>query len=66
MTKIEVNEVEERLNRGEDITVVDTRSAAAWSESDVKAAGAVRIPPDEAEKHITDVSRDDFVVTYCT
>jgi hypothetical protein len=24
------------------------------------------VPPDEAEKHIADVRRDTFVVTYCT
>ena len=66
MTKVEVSEVEERLNRGEDVAVVDSRSAAAWADSDIKAGGALRIPPDEAEKHIPDVSRDDYIVTYCT
>ena len=66
MTKVGVEEVGRRLADGEDITIIDSRSADAWNESDVKAGGAVRIPPDDAEKHIADVKRDTFVVTYCT
>jgi rhodanese-related sulfurtransferase len=66
MTKVGVEEVGRRLAEGEDITIIDSRSADAWNESDVKAGGALRIPPDDAEKHIADVKRDTFVVTYCT
>jgi rhodanese-related sulfurtransferase len=66
MTKVGVEEVGRRLANGEDITIIDSRSADAWNESDVKAGGALRIPPDDAEKHIADVKRDTFVVTYCT
>jgi rhodanese-related sulfurtransferase len=66
MTKVTVEEIQNRLNNGEDITLVDSRSAEVWDQAEMKAGGAIRIPPDEAEKHIADVSRDDFVVTYCT
>jgi rhodanese-related sulfurtransferase len=66
MTKVEIDEVRRRLERGDDITIIDSRADHAWAESDVKAAGAIRIPPDEAAKHITDVNRDRFAVTYCT
>lgn len=66
MTKVTTDEVRNRLNDSEHVTIVDSRSSQAWEESDVIAGGAIRIPPDEAEKHIADVSRDDFVVIYCT
>ena len=66
MTKATVEEITERLNRGEDITIIDSRSDEAWSRADVKAGGAIRVPPDEAEKHIADVRRDKYAVTYCT
>jgi rhodanese-related sulfurtransferase len=66
MTKVDVDEVAERLNRAEDITIIDSRSEDAWNGSDIKAGGAIRIPPDEAEDHIADVRRDMFAVTYCT
>jgi rhodanese-related sulfurtransferase len=66
MTKVTIDEVANRLKDGGNLTIVDSRAAAAWDEAGTKAGGAIRIPPDEAEKHIADVSRDDFVVTYCT
>ena len=66
MTKVTVKEVEKRLNNGQETTIVDSRSAHAWDEAEVKAGGAIRIPPDAVEKHIADVSRDDYIVTYCT
>jgi rhodanese-related sulfurtransferase len=66
MTKATVEEIRERLNRGEDITIIDSRSDDAWSKSDVKAGGAIRVPPDDAEKRIADVRRDKYAVTYCT
>lgn len=66
MTKVRVEEIERRLNSGEDITIVDSRSDHAWDEAKVKAGGAIRIPPDDVEKHIADISRDGYIVTYCT
>ena len=66
MTKVTVDDVRKRLEAGEDIVIIDSRSEHAWDESNLKAGGALRIPPDDAEKHIADVKRDRFVVTYCT
>jgi rhodanese-related sulfurtransferase len=66
MRKVDVNEIQKRLTAGEDITIVDSRSKHAWDESDIKAGGAIRVPPYEAEQHIADIKRDSFVVTYCT
>lgn len=66
MTKVNTKEIEDLLNRGEKVTFVDSRASHVWYEAEVKAAGSVRIPPDEVEKHLADVSRDDYIVTYCT
>jgi hypothetical protein len=66
MDRVSVKEEEGHLNRGRRITFVDSRAPDVWSRADVKAGGAIRIAPDEAEKHIADVSRDDYLVTYCT
>ena len=65
MTKVTVDEVESRLG-GDNLTLVDSRAPHVWDEAETKAAGAIRIPPDETEKHIADVSRDDYIVIYCT
>jgi len=66
MTKVTTDVVRHRLDNNEQITIVDARSGHAWDEAETKAGGAVRIPPDEAEEHIADVSRDDYIVIYCT
>jgi rhodanese-related sulfurtransferase len=65
MTKTTIEEVERRLGSG-NLAIVDSRAPDVWDEAETKASAAIRIPPDEAEKHIADVSRDDYIVTYCT
>jgi rhodanese-related sulfurtransferase len=54
------------IEKGKEITVVDSRSAEAWGKSNVKARGAVRIPPDDIERNLDGVTPDEFVVVYCT
>lgn len=66
VSKITAQEVDERMNRGEAIQFVDTRAPKVWNEADTKLPGAVRVPPNEPEKHIANVGRDRLVVTYCT
>ena len=67
MTKVSIEEVRDSISGGGyGVTIVDSRSEDAWGASDIKAAGAIRIPPNEAEKHIADVSRDHNVYVYCT
>lgn len=65
-TRVTVDEVKERLDRGEQFAFVDTRNPAAWGESDVKLPGAVRVPAGELERHLSEIPRDRVVITYCT
>jgi len=65
-TRVTVDEVSERMDRGEQFTFVDTRNPKAWSEAETKLPGAIRIPADEIEKHIADLPHDRVVITYCT
>ena len=65
-TRVTVDEVGERMGRGEQFTFVDTRNPVAWGESDVKLPGAVRVPADELEQHLDEIPRDRAVITYCT
>ena len=66
MTKVTIEEVEQHLNNSDNVTLVDSRAPHVWDEAETKAGGAIRIPPDEAEKHLPDVSRDSYLVIYCT
>jgi rhodanese-related sulfurtransferase len=65
-TKVIAEELKRKLDAGEKVTVIDSRAEQVWDQADTKAGGALRVPPDEAEKHIADLSRDDYIVIYCT
>ena len=65
-TRVTPEEIRERLARKEQLTFVDARNSEAWSESDEKLPGAIRIPADEVAKHVGDLPRDRTIITYCT
>ena len=65
-TRITVDEVKERMERGEEFAFVDTRNPKAWAESDRKLPNAIRVPVDELEQHLSELPRDRTVITYCT
>ena len=65
-TRVTVDEVKERMDRGEQFTFVDTRNPQAWGEAETKLPGAVRVPADELEQHLAEIPRDRAVITYCT
>jgi len=65
-TRITADELRERMNRGEQFTILDNRNPKAWSEANTKLPGALRVPADEVEKHLNEIPRDRAIVTYCT
>ena len=65
-TGITPEEANARMVRGDRITFVDTRNPKAWAEADTKLPEAIRVPAEEAEKHLADIPRDGTIVTYCT
>ena len=65
-TRVTVDEVKERMDRGEQFTFVDTRNPIAWGQANTKLPAAVRVPADEVEKHLAEIPRDRTVITYCT
>ncbi len=65
-TRVTVDEVKERMGRGEQFAFIDTRNPKAWGEADTKLPGAIRIPADDVAGHINEVPRDRVIITYCT
>ncbi len=65
-TRITVDEVRERLDRGEEFAFVDTRNPKAWAESEQKLPHAMRVPADELTAHLNEIPRDRTIITYCT
>jgi rhodanese-related sulfurtransferase len=65
-TRVTVDEIKERMDRGEAFTFIDTRNPQAWAEADTKLPGALRIPLDELEEDLDEIPHDRTVITYCT
>jgi len=64
--RISVDEVKKRLDRGEPILFIDTRSPGAWEDSNSKIPGALRIHYADLEQHLAELPHDQITVTYCT
>jgi rhodanese-related sulfurtransferase len=65
-TRVTVDEVKERMERGEQFVFIDTRNPKAWGESDTKLPGAIRVPADVVEQHLDEIPQDRVIITYCT
>jgi rhodanese-related sulfurtransferase len=65
-TRVTVDEIKERMARGEPFTFVDTRNPQAWGEATTKLPGAIRVPADEVDAHLSEIPKDRTVITYCT
>ena len=53
--RITIDEVRKRMGAGEQFAFIDTRNPQAWEESDVKLPGAIRLPVDKLEEHISKI-----------
>jgi rhodanese-related sulfurtransferase len=66
LTRITAEEANNRMDRGEPLTFIDARNADAWEKTAVKLPGAIRIPADETDQHLSKIPRDRAILTYCT
>lgn len=64
--RITVDEVKKLMDKGKKVLFIDTRSFAAWDESDVTIPGALRIHYSDLEQHLKELPREGTIVTYCT
>lgn len=64
--RITVDELRKRQQAGEDFVFLDTRGQQAWSQSDVKVQGAIRVPVEDLDQHLSEIPKDKSVVAYCT
>jgi rhodanese-related sulfurtransferase len=65
-TRVTVDEVKERMDRGESFTFIDTRNPNAWAEANTKLPNAIRVSAGEVEEHLDEIPKDRTVITYCT
>jgi rhodanese-related sulfurtransferase len=65
-TRVTVDEVKQRMDRGEQFAFIDSRNEQAWAKADEKLPGALRIPAKELEQHLDEIPKDRAVIVYCT
>jgi hypothetical protein len=65
-SRISAPELKERLDRGEEIVIVDLRSDISYQVDGVKVAGAIWIPPGEFDERYNEIPPNRPVVMYCT
>ncbi|HEX5733300.1 MAG TPA: rhodanese-like domain-containing protein [Blastocatellia bacterium] len=65
-TRVTVDEVIQRMDRGEEFAFIDTRNPKAWAEAETKLPGAIRIPADAVAGHLDEIPRNRVIITYCT
>ena len=63
--RISPQELYQRIQEGEDLTLLDLRSKIQHGQVQ-KLPGAIQILPDEIDKHLSQLSRDRWIVMYCT
>jgi rhodanese-related sulfurtransferase len=64
--RITVEDLRRRMAAGEDFVLIDTRNPQAWAQSDVRAAGAIRVPLDDLEANLSKIPKGRPIVAYCT
>jgi hypothetical protein len=63
--RVTVQQVKQWMEAGEPLTFLDSRSAADWSVAKTKVPGAIRVPPDDWESHLSEIPRDRRIIAYC-
>ncbi len=64
--RITPEELKRRLDAGERVVILDDRAPDAWQKSDVQIPGSWRVPPDQVEQHLQEISKGAAIATYCT
>ncbi len=64
--RITVQELKAKMDKGEDIVIIDVRAGREYTDSKIKMKGAIRIPIVQLETRINELPRDKEIVTYCT
>ena len=63
---LSVDDVKDRLARGEPLTFIDARNPITWGSSRARLPGAIRVAVDDVERHLPSLPRDRRLVVYCT
>jgi rhodanese-related sulfurtransferase len=64
--RITADELKQRMQAGEQFTIIDTRNPQAWAEATDMAPGAIRFHGNDLNQILPKIPPNEPVVTYCT
>jgi rhodanese-related sulfurtransferase len=64
--RITAEEAKKRLDSGEAVAFLDTRSDDAWRKAELQIPKSIRVPPDAVGAHQQDIPSRGLIVSYCT
>lgn len=64
MERVTREELKRRLDAHDVIALVDVRAPEVWRASDIQLPDAIRVAPNEIDRHLHEIPRDQLVVTY--
>ncbi len=59
-------QVQQWMDAGEPLAILDSRSGGSWNSGTNKAAGALRVPANDVGPHLAEIPRDQRIIVYCT
>ena len=66
VARITKAELRKKIDKGEQVIILDVRTAGSYNGSTIRIKGDVRKEPDMAESWYKDLPMDKEIVTYCT
>ncbi len=64
--RISVEEIQQRMDAGEEFFLIDTRTPAQLEEADSTIPGALNVFSGEVDNHSDEIPHDRVILTYCT
>jgi hypothetical protein len=63
--RMTIQELKAKMDRGENIIILDVRTGADYASSKVKITGAMRIPLGQLESRYKELSAEREIIAYC-
>lgn len=64
--RIAKEELKTKMEKGEDILVLDVRTGGSYTNSKTKIKGAMRFSPNDVDAWSTKLPKNKEIITYCT
>ena len=64
--RIAKEELKAKMDKGEDILILDVRTGASYNGSNIKIKGAMRFAPNDVDAWSKNLPKDKEIITYCT